>query len=107
VTECNCSICRRYGTRWAYYTAGTVRIVGHPRHTDSYSWGQRRIRLVRCRHCGCVTHWEASGGDATSRLGVNVRNFEPGTIGRVRLRLLDGADTWRDLNASRDDFVEI
>lgn len=107
VTECNCSICRRYGTRWAYYTARTVRIVGHPQHTDSYSWGERRIRLVRCRHCGCVTHWEAVNGGPGSRLGVNVRNVAPGAIGRVRLRLLDGADTWRDLNSHAGDLVAI
>jgi hypothetical protein len=107
VTECNCSICRRYGTRWAYYTARTVRILGHPTHTDSYACGDRRIRLVRCRQCGCVTHWESVVGDPESRMGVNVRNVEPGAIGRVRLRLLDGADTWRDLNAGRSDFLEL
>jgi hypothetical protein len=28
-------------------------------------------------------------------MGVNVRNFEPEVIGDVRIRLLDGADTWK------------
>ena len=107
VTECNCSICRRYGTRWAYYTRRTVRIDGHPKHTASYSWGDRRIRLVRCRHCGCVTHWESLNRAPASRVGVNVRNFEPGAIGRVRLRLLDGAETWRFLNRASGDCIEI
>jgi hypothetical protein len=27
-------------------------------------------------------------------MGVNVRNFEPEVIGDVRIRLLDGADSW-------------
>ena len=28
-------------------------------------------------------------------MGVNIRNFEPEAIGNVRIRLLDGADTWK------------
>ena len=30
LTNCNCSICRRYGTLWAYYKADEVRIEGLP-----------------------------------------------------------------------------
>jgi hypothetical protein len=26
IADCNCSICRRYGTLWAYYKAATVTI---------------------------------------------------------------------------------
>ena len=29
------------------------------------------------------------------KLGVNIRNFEPSVIGHVRIRLLDGAKTWK------------
>lgn len=31
VTECNCSICRRYGVLWAYYpriSLGTMQVIG-------------------------------------------------------------------------------
>ncbi len=28
VTECTCSICRRYGVLWAYYEPSQVRIEG-------------------------------------------------------------------------------
>jgi hypothetical protein len=34
VTECNCSICRRYGVLWAYYAPSQVRIGAGP--TDIY-----------------------------------------------------------------------
>ena len=63
LTDCNCSICRRYG-----------------------------------KHCGCVTHWEAVRPGPNSRIGVNTRNFDPSQLGQVRVRLLDGADTWKFLN---------
>ena len=28
-------------------------------------------------------------------MGVNMRNFDPAVLGPVRIRLLDGADTWK------------
>jgi len=31
-------------------------------------------------------------------MGVNARNFEPGAVASVRIRLLDGASTWKYLD---------
>ena len=95
VTNCNCSICRRLGTLWAYYTVGTVKVVGHPERTSEYIQGDKTLRVVRCRNCGCTTHWEPLDAKRYKKLGVNIRNFEPSAIGPVRIRLLDGADTWK------------
>jgi hypothetical protein len=33
-----------------------------------------------------------------SYVGVNARNFEPSDLGAVRIRALDGADTWKYLD---------
>jgi len=44
VTNCNCSICRRLGTLWAYYDVGTVKIHGHPR--KSFYWEELKSRLT-------------------------------------------------------------
>jgi hypothetical protein len=95
VTNCNCSICRRLGTLWAYYKVGTVKVQGHPEHTNEYIQGDRTLRVVRCRICGCTTHWEPLDNERHTRLGVNIRNFDPEVIGNVRIRLLDGATTWK------------
>jgi hypothetical protein len=98
LTACNCSICRRYGTLWAYYKAATVRIEHEPGATAEYLWGDRRLRFVRCARCGCVTHWERAQRTPASRMGVNARLFEPEALGEVRIRRLDGAQTWRYLD---------
>lgn len=95
VTNCNCSICRRLGALWGYYEVDTVRVSGHPEHTAEYIWGDKTLRIVRCRHCGCVTHWEPLAPKPGAKLGVNIRNFDPEQIGDVRIRRFDGADTWR------------
>ena len=98
VTNCNCSLCRRLGTLWAYFEVGTVKIHGHPENTDEYIQGDKTLRTVRCNTCGCTTHWEPLDTLTYRRMGVNIRNFEPEVIGDVRIRLLDGADTWKSFS---------
>ena len=95
VTNCNCSICRRLGGLWAYYKVGTVKVTGHPEHTQEYIQGDKTLRTVRCKYCGCTTHWEPLDPQQHTQLGVNIRNFDPLILGQVRIRLLDGADTWK------------
>lgn len=90
LTCCNCSICRRYGTLWAYFDRSEVEIAGP---SSAYSWGPRTLRFVRCNTCGCVTHWEPIVPERGPRMGVNARNFDPAQLGAARIRWLDGALT--------------
>ena len=92
VTDCNCSICRRYGVLWAYYTPRQVRVAGA--ETATYQWDDRSIRFHRCQHCGCVTHWSAVD-PRLERMGVNARLMEPAVLAQARIRHLDGAGTER------------
>jgi hypothetical protein len=91
VTSCNCSICRRYGVLWAYYSP---RLVDGWQNcaTDTYLWDDRSIAFHRCRVCGCVTHWQAVD-PARDRMGVNARLIDPAVVAQARLRHLDGAVT--------------
>lgn len=91
VTDCNCSICRRYGVLWAYYSPRQVRFR-RPPVTDGYVWDDRRIRFHRCRVCGCVSHW-AAVDEAVDRMGVNARLMAPEVMAGARMRHLDGAVT--------------
>lgn len=95
VTECNCSICRRYGARWAYYTRAQARVVTPPEATSFYIWGDRCIEFHRCNVCGCITHYEgAQDKSETSRLAINARMMDPKDIAGVSVRKFDGADSW-------------
>jgi hypothetical protein len=40
-------------------------------------------------------NWERVRPRKPNYMGVNARNFEPTALGPVRIRLLDGADTWK------------
>ena len=94
VTECNCSLCRRYGVLWAYYPPDRVRMPSPDLPTDVYVWGRRAIEFHRCRTCGCVSHWIAADGKK-NRMGVNARLMGPEILAGARVRHRDGAGTNR------------
>ena len=96
VTDCNCSICRRLGTLWAYYKLADVSVSGA---TDTYMWDDRSIAFHRCKVCGNATHWSPVDR-ARDRMGVNARLMDPAVLAAARVRLLDGAGTERYVDES-------
>lgn len=95
ITNCNCSVCRRYGVLWAYYKDAEVRLTTAPEDTDTYVWGAKTQEFIRCRNCGCIMQWRKLSIGPKTWTGVNARNFEPSDLGAVKIRLLDGAKTWK------------
>jgi hypothetical protein len=96
VTDCTCSICRRYGVLWAYYSPSQVRISLKGGKTDTYMWGARSIAFHRCSQCGCVSHWAPAHPDRDpDRMGVNARLMPLDVLAKARVRHLDGAVTER------------
>jgi hypothetical protein len=98
LTDCNCSICRRYGALWAYYTRKTVHIICAPDALSAYVWGNKTLEFYRCTTCGCVTHHERVRRRIDSTVAVNARNMDPEAIASVRIRKLDGASSWKFLD---------
>ena len=95
MTMCNCSVCRRTGALTAYFPQASVRIEGHPEHTQTYVWGDRTLQFVRCATCGCQIGWEPLVPNSDGRMGVNMRNFDPVLLQDVALRRFDGAVSWK------------
>ncbi len=97
VTDCNCSICRRYGVLWAYYAPKHVRIMPPSGATAIYMWDDKSIEFHHCKNCGCVTHW-APVDKTRDRMGVNARLMAPEILAATRVRHLDGANTGQYLD---------
>ena len=89
LNQCHCSICRRYGTLWAYYDRDQVRLLSEPRASQAYRCGSREIEFHRCRSCGCVTHWTGVD-DSMRRMAINARMLDPADIADVPVRRSDG-----------------
>ena len=75
-----------------------VTIIAAPDSINDYAWGDKSLKFIRCRHCGCVMQWKSLTVGPDSNTGVNARNFDPPIVGTVKVRLLDGADTWEYLD---------
>lgn len=98
LTSCNCSICRRLGTLWAYAKAADVKLDAAVGSTIDYMHGDRTLVLHSCATCGCTTHWSSANGDATSRMAVNFRMCDPDDIEKFPVRHFDGAKSWSFLD---------
>lgn len=100
LTQCNCSICRRYGAIWSYHRRKSVKLFGAQKARRAYTW--RGVReFYHCRRCGCVTHYEhvRKKKDGSDTLAVNIRNVDqPEVVAPLPIRMLDGASTWTDLD---------
>ena len=89
LTECNCSICRRYGARWAYYTRASVQIHAAADAVSTYTGTYRTFRYHFCCRCGSVTHYERINTTNDDRIAVNARMIDPDEIAAIRVRKLD------------------
>lgn len=83
VTECDCSICRRYGVIWAYYRQKDVLITAEAGHsTSNYirsdPGSSGNAEFYFCSKCGCMTHATlVDTSDPDRRIGLNVRMLDP------------------------------
>jgi hypothetical protein len=95
-TACNCTVCRRYGTLWAYDFEGERISVFGP--TKAYIRGEA-IEFHFCATCGCVAYWRSrtAGQGGRRRIAVNLRLTEPEPIAKVPIDHFDGFNTFEDL----------
>lgn len=89
LNDCQCSICRRLGALWAYYSPKQVRIVPPSGATSVYLWADRIIEFHSCRVCGCSTHW-APVDKTYDRMGINARMMPPEIVAAARIRKSPG-----------------
>ena len=89
VTDCSCSICRRKGALWAYYSPKQVRLVPASGTTAIYMWGDKEIEFHTCKTCGCTTHW-APADKTFDRMAVNARLMDPKVLAAAMVRKITG-----------------
>ncbi|HET9989495.1 MAG TPA: hypothetical protein VFQ65_13280 [Kofleriaceae bacterium] len=99
VTQCNCTVCRKYGTLWAYYKRSAVSVVAPRGALADFKRRPRGLRFVRCSTCGCVIQWDSPHEGADQRIGLNARLLDHAKMANVPIKVLDGDKTWRALGS--------
>jgi hypothetical protein len=92
VTQCNCTLCTKLGTRWAYFSRDEVAVSGGP--LDDYVRSDlREPALVtrRCRSCGSTVCWTAFDPEYR-RMGVNANLFDPDLVEGLPVNHVSGRD---------------
>lgn len=95
-TACNCTVCRRYGTLWAYdYQDEGIKVSGA---TRAYVRGDA-IEFHFCPNCGCVGYWRGlqANKEGRRRIAVNLRLAEPDAVAKIPIDRFDGLDKFEDL----------
>jgi hypothetical protein len=93
--SCDCSICRRTGALWSYYSR-----PGPGRRPDGdLPVGRQVARSPSLRDLR-LHHALVAARSGARRMGVNARLTVPAIVAAVRVRRFDGADTWTFLESS-------
>ena len=95
LTECSCSICRRLGALWAYYSESNVNVIAAANTILRYTWGNKRISFCCCSECGCTTHYDTAEANPATRMAINARMLDAEELESVPVKKFDGADTWQ------------
>jgi hypothetical protein len=100
ITACNCTLCRRYGTLWAYdYENERIRIAGP---TSAYTRADQEsptLEIRFCPTCACVVAWRGLELDEQGRrrIAVNARLAPPQAVADLPIDHFDGLDRFEDL----------
>ncbi len=107
-TACNCTVCRRYGTLWAYdWVDERITTSGE---TSAYLRGDRELGFHFCAACGCVTWWRGvkPNSDGRTRIAVNLRmTEEPDAIAHVPIRHFDGLGKFEEMERDQRCVVDM
>lgn len=98
LVSCNCSICSRLGALWAHIESDEVAVEYEKGSTIAYSWAEETLEFHTCKYCGCTTHWENVDPETHTRMAVNFRMCSSDDMANFRIRILDGAETWKFLD---------
>jgi hypothetical protein len=100
ITACNCTLCRRYGTLWAYdYEGERVSVTGQTASYTRAGKDRPSLEILFCSSCACVVSWRGlrPQKDGRRRMAVNVRLAPPDLVADLPIDHFDGLDTFEDL----------
>ena len=100
ITACNCTLCRRYGTLWAYdFVDERIHVAGPVSSYTRAEVAKPALEILFCPTCACVLAWRGlrQGKSGRTRIAVNVRLAPPEAVADLPIDHFDGLDSFDDL----------
>ncbi len=73
LTECNCSICGKSGSRLAFVPGDQFKLLSGEDHLTDYQFAKKHIHHVFCRTCGVRSFAHGATPEGGKMYAVNVR----------------------------------
>lgn len=95
IHDCNCSLCRKSGGAWGYFSSSQVRTEGKTVSVLRSDKPTPAAEVHSCAICSTTTHFVIAKSfteqhGPADMVGVNMRLFDPDELGGVELRFPDG-----------------
>jgi hypothetical protein len=94
INECNCTLCSKSGSRWAYFHPSEVSIEGTTKGYSREDKEDPAAEIQFCANCGSTTHFiltkSAISKFGNIQIGVNVRLADEKDLIGIELRYPDG-----------------
>ena len=94
INECNCTLCSKFGARWAYFHPSEVAVEGTTQGFSRADKEDPAAELQFCARCGVTTHFTLTSSAAAkfgnTQLVVNMRLVDDAELAGVELRYPDG-----------------
>ncbi len=94
INLCDCSLCRKAGGAWGYFSREDVEVTGSTQPYRRADYEEPAVEIRFCGTCGTTTHWVLTEHHEGDRTGVNMRLFAPEETHGIEARTLDGHN-WR------------
>ena len=97
IFDCDCSLCRKSGAAWGYFTSDEVRADGH---TIAFARKDKTVPIVNihsCAVCGSTTHFTLTDAYRAQhpdldQVGVNMRLFDAEQLNGVEIQYPNGCE---------------
>ena len=94
INECNCTLCRKSGARWAYFHPSDVRVEGTTKGYCRQDKDDPAAEIQFCSNCGSTTHFILTASAVAKfgnvQTGVNARLADERDLAGLELRYPDG-----------------
>ncbi|WP_104663274.1 GFA family protein [Ensifer adhaerens] len=100
ITACNCTLCHRYGTLWAYdYEGERIAVSGELTAYTRADEGSPTLEILFCPTCAGVVAWRSLHLDERGRrrIAVNLRLAALEQVANLPIDHFDGLATFEDL----------
>lgn len=92
INVCNCSLCRKTGGAWGYFDRAEVTVEGELRDFVRTDLEEVFLATQFCPGCGSAVRWVPLPHYETSRVGVNMRLFDPAALAGIETRFPEGIE---------------